>query len=730
MIAPTLPAATQVDTLPPDHPDDGSQTAEPADDFLVALLLQAGQLAAGGAEPPVVDGAGAPAVGRGSDPVPSVDAPAAAVTAPPGSPPAGAGGALTRAPGSPAPGAAGTVSPPRGLDIPEPAAPAAQASPPPTVSGASAVEPSRPAVPPLVPSGDRGVHVTAAPHARGAARPAADTLLQARAAPPTLDPAPPPAPSSASPSAERAEPERALTGPEPSASPPPGRAEAWRVGEPAMPGPRTVTRADTEPAAPVVASRSSPIATEKVDRADELATPSLSPPPGDPDLERDAARSSSARHGDVSPPVPPTPRTERADAGRVSPRAATSASPVSPPTERVEPDGVLPPASMPPTERVDLEGVLPTASVPPTERVEPESIPPPASGAPAAAASPAARVEGGRVDPRLASPPSPSAGRGEGLSELVAPAFGSAPPSMTPTDFQRGDATIPPPVAPAVVPPVAPAAPRIAAGAWDLAAATARAAAVEISDGDHAPPRADTGGQTSALRPLDALHGLDGGAWWSDPRIADAAVGTSDRGPAVVPLRRGPTSAPAGDPRADDGRIDGADRRRPDAPLDAAPLAVTGPHTRAASADTTAGSETPAARPVVEQVAAHVATIRREGRQELSFTLDPPALGRVRIEAVLEGRHLTLHIRTEAERSREMLQQDLPRLQETLAQQGFVADRVSIDVDLGAGGRYPAANDFTAFARPERPDARSPLPRPPAAAIPRPGPVEGFDIWV
>jgi hypothetical protein len=120
--------------------------------------------------------------------------------------------------------------------------------------------------------------------------------------------------------------------------------------------------------------------------------------------------------------------------------------------------------------------------------------------------------------------------------------------------------------------------------------------------------------------------------------------------------------------------------------------------------------------PVVDQIATRVATMRRDGQQSLSLRLDPPSLGTVHIDAVLDGKQLNVHIRADHAPTRELLDAALPRLKDSLTQQGFHASEVTVQLGLDASPRQFTPERFA--------DAERPLPPPvaprraPAVAAP------------
>ena len=160
------------------------------------------------------------------------------------------------------------------------------------------------------------------------------------------------------------------------------------------------------------------------------------------------------------------------------------------------------------------------------------------------------------------------------------------------------------------------------------------------------------------------------------------------------------------------------------------PAATAQPAPDSTEVSTRASSAAPP-RPAVEQVAERVGLAHREGRDEVSFRLEPPELGAVRIQAVLEGQRLTLHIRTEHEAARLALEQSMPQLKESLSQQGIVAGRVTVELGLDTSARGFSGQDFTRSPRhePADPPARS------SVMSVRSGPWiepdrQGVDLWV
>lgn len=347
------------------------------------------------------------------------------------------------------------------------------------------------------------------------------------------------------------------------------------------------------------------------------------------------------------------------------------------------------------------------AGVPVREELPVEA---PLAFVPAHDSRPPLAVEDTRVEAALTT----TSGRGES----------SAKPAVDALPLARPVALDAAGSAPIVATPSSPAAPPIPLAAAPVAAVSdGRAldgAAAQLAtpvrirvappapDGDEGRPRPETDG----VAPLAARSAVPHGE-----RLGTAA---GERG--------------AGDSRDEGSRPD-LRGPRPEAGGDRAEGSVAAPEMAARPA--AAAMETPARaeaaappRPLAEQIVARIGPLR-EGRHELSLRLDPPELGGVRIDAVLEGRHLTLQITTEQESAKSALEGTLPRLRESLAQQGFVTDRLTVDLGLGASAREFAGRGFGAFDRAPAPE---PALRAPAPAVPtsrRLAPrAEGLDLWV
>src|SRR5206468_12515124 len=162
-------------------------------------------------------------------------------------------------------------------------------------------------------------------------------------------------------------------------------------------------------------------------------------------------------------------------------------------------------------------------------------------------------------------------------------------------------------------------------------------------------------------------------------------------------------------------------------PRTIAAAAPQAPHDVLAS-DTASTERSMPRRTVAEQIVGQVANVRHEGRQSMSLRLDPPELGAVRIDAVLDGRHVSLEIRTEHAEARAMVDGSLPAIRQALEDRGFVADQLSVQLgmDTATGS---AGHDAARFAHPASP----PPPEPKRMIAPRRVarvPVEGLDLLV
>jgi hypothetical protein len=212
-----------------------------------------------------------------------------------------------------------------------------------------------------------------------------------------------------------------------------------------------------------------------------------------------------------------------------------------------------------------------------------------------------------------------------------------------------------------------------------------------------------------------------------DVAIASArrTVSWTSDGPVATAVE----SAPIDKPRSPAPRVvEGGQPVSDTPPRTIAVAAPQAPHDVLAS-DTASTERSTPRRTVAEQIVGQVANVRHEGRQSMSLRLDPPELGAVRIDAVLDGRHVSLEIRTEHAEARAMVEGSLPAIRQALEDRGFVADQLSVQLgmDTATGS---AGHDAERFAHPASP----PPPEPKRMIAPRRrvarAPVEGLDLLV
>jgi flagellar hook-length control protein FliK len=125
------------------------------------------------------------------------------------------------------------------------------------------------------------------------------------------------------------------------------------------------------------------------------------------------------------------------------------------------------------------------------------------------------------------------------------------------------------------------------------------------------------------------------------------------------------------------------------------------------------GAEPAQWRPVIEQVAGEINGRVHIGKTDAIIQLDPPELGKLKIDIHLEGDRLEARIFTETQESRRLIETHLPELRQALGQNRL--EHVDVRVESGSwgsargdghqgprqdgnGGRQ-SANDFGATAR-------------------------------
>ena len=218
-----------------------------------------------------------------------------------------------------------------------------------------------------------------------------------------------------------------------------------------------------------------------------------------------------------------------------------------------------------------------------------------------------------------------------------------------------------------------------------------------------------------------------------EPRI-DLAIATARRtvswtsdGPVATAVESAPIDRPRSTERTEPRVVDGGQPVSATPPRTIAAAAPQAPHDVLAS-DTASTERSMPRRTVAEQIVGQVANVRHEGRQSMSLRLDPPELGAVRIDAVLDGRHVSLEIRTEHPESRAMVEGSLPAIRQALEDRGFVADQLSVQLgmDTATGSADRDAERFAHAASPPPPEPKRMIAPRRVARVP----VEGLDLLV
>jgi hypothetical protein len=144
------------------------------------------------------------------------------------------------------------------------------------------------------------------------------------------------------------------------------------------------------------------------------------------------------------------------------------------------------------------------------------------------------------------------------------------------------------------------------------------------------------------------------------------------------------------------------------------------------------GAEPVQWRPVIEQVAGEINGRVHIGKTDAIIQLDPPELGKLKIDLHLEGDRLEAHIFAETQESRRLIETHLPELRQALGENRL--EHVDVRIESGSwdsargdghqgprqeadGGRR-SADDFGATARGGSNDEREPIQRQPAAREP------------
>lgn len=257
----------------------------------------------------------------------------------------------------------------------------------------------------------------------------------------------------------------------------------------------------------------------------------------------------------------------------------------------------------------------------------------------------------------------------------------------------------------------------------------------DVRPGDHVAAAAVPAAATRVSSGQGSVALIPGVEGRTLPEGRELGASPGDPGPApgiVAPdaLAGPPAGQPDSGAPTGGGSRDHDQRPRPDASAEI--VANTPPAPRPAGpAEAVSGPRSGAdVTPVVQQVALGIGRLRRDGGQEISLRLDPPHLGAVRIEARLDGSQLTLQIHASVPATRDLLEQELPRLREALAQQGIVPGQVTVGLGLDGSSRRSPGEPFA----PPRPQPFAPAAPAAAPVVPLPrwrdAGHDGFDFWV
>lgn len=101
------------------------------------------------------------------------------------------------------------------------------------------------------------------------------------------------------------------------------------------------------------------------------------------------------------------------------------------------------------------------------------------------------------------------------------------------------------------------------------------------------------------------------------------------------------------------------------------------PSARGASSALTRGME----QQMVDQVAAKLSSSGNQGKSTLTLNLHPPELGRLTVKLFSEDGHMSLHMHANNQQVQEVLERHMPRLRESLQQQGIELDDAMVSAD-------------------------------------------------
>jgi flagellar hook-length control protein FliK len=102
---------------------------------------------------------------------------------------------------------------------------------------------------------------------------------------------------------------------------------------------------------------------------------------------------------------------------------------------------------------------------------------------------------------------------------------------------------------------------------------------------------------------------------------------------------------------------------------------------------------------MVDQVAAKLSSSGNQGKSTLTLNLHPPELGRLTVKLFSEDGHMSLHMHANNQQVQEVLERHMPRLRESLQQQGIELDDAMVSADSREeGGREERDDSDPRFA--------------------------------
>lgn len=95
-------------------------------------------------------------------------------------------------------------------------------------------------------------------------------------------------------------------------------------------------------------------------------------------------------------------------------------------------------------------------------------------------------------------------------------------------------------------------------------------------------------------------------------------------------------------------------------------------------------------RSVLEQIVSKATLISKNGQNEMRIQLDPPSLGKVKIQIMVEGEKVSANVLADNSIARDIIERNIHHLRNSLADQGLKVDQMSVNV--GSDPRQQAAN--------------------------------------